>query len=171
MQSQSQQNRDLSRDADLQPQQDIDIIKVDIPEVPDLHIVEVVIDPTTANKADDLTNSDSNSEIRMRVAYLKRKKEKARLRAKLKHLEHKMARGFIDERHQINNNKHTCQLSLERSKHVRDPNIYLVLLQRKLTVFFTQVNNVFRQKPITYFTKIDKVLFAVNYLASIIRNK
>ena len=38
-------------------------------------------------------------------------------------------------------------------------------------MYFTQVNDVFRQKPITYFTKMDKMLFAANYLADIIRNE
>ena len=29
----------------------------------------------------------------------------------------------------------------------------------------------FRQKPVTYLTKMDKVLFAANYFADVIRNK
>lgn len=100
----------------MQLQQDIDAIEVDKPNISDPCVVEVVADPTTANEADDLTNSDSNSEMRTRVAYLKRKKEKARLRAKLERLKHKMADGFVDEPHQINSNKHAHQLSLKHSK-------------------------------------------------------
>ena len=93
-------------------------MEVDVPEVPDLHFIKVVADPTTVNKVDDLSNSDSDSEMRARVAYLKKKKENAKLRAKLKHLECEMAGGFIDKRHQIDSNKHACQLILECSKCV-----------------------------------------------------
>ena len=81
----------------LQPQQNVDAIEIDVPEVSDLCIIEVVADSTTANKADDLSNSDSDSEMRAYVVYLKRKKEKAKLKAKLKHLEHEMAAVFVDE--------------------------------------------------------------------------
>lgn len=109
--------------------------------------------------------------MRAHVDFLKKKKEKAKLKAKLKYLECKMATGFVDEQHQMDSNNHAYQLNLKRSKYVWDPNVYLALLQHKLTVYFTQVNNVFRQKPITYFTKMDKVLFAANYLAGFIKNE
>lgn len=170
-QLQPQQNRNLTGGVKLQPQQDVDAMKVDVFEVSNPHIVEVIADSTTANRADDLSDSDSDSEIRARVAYLKKKKEKAKLRAELEHLKCEMAGGFVDERHQIDSNKHAYQLSLKCSKRVQDSDIYLALLQCKLIVYLSQVNNVFRQKPITYLIKMDKVLFAANYLAGIIRNK
>lgn len=102
---------------------------------------------------------------------MRKQKKKAQLRAKFECLEHKKADGFIDEKYQMNGNKYAYQLSLECSKCIQDPDIYLALLQCKLTVYLLQVDNVFRQKPITYFTKIDKILFAVNYFAGIIKNK
>ena len=71
----------------------------------------------------------------------------------------------------MDGDEHACQLSLERSKCVQDPNIYSALLQRKLTVYLSQVNNIFRQKPIIYLTRMDKMLFAANYLAGIKKNE
>ena len=71
----------------------------------------------------------------------------------------------------MGSDKHACQLSLECSKHVRDLDVYSALSQRKLTVYLIQVNNVFRQKSVTYFTNLDKVLFAANYFAGTIKNK
>ena len=38
-------------------------------------------------------------------------------------------------------------------------------------MYLLQVDDVFRQKPITYLTEMDKVLFAANYLAGIIKNE
>ena len=122
-QSQPQQNRNLSGGAQLQPQQDVNAIEVDVPEVSDRRIIEVVVDPTTANMADNLSNSDFDSEMGAHVTYLKKKKEKTKLKAKLERLEYKMAVGFVDEQHQMDNNNYVCQLSLECSKCIRDPNI------------------------------------------------
>ena len=170
-QLQPQQNRGLIGDANLQPQRDIDAIEVDPPEVPDPRIVEVVADQTIANKADDLSNSVSDSEIRTCIAVLRKQKERAELKAKLERLKRKNTGGFVGKQHQMNSNNHSCQLSLERSKRIQDPNVYSALSQRKLTMYLSQVNDVFRQKPITYLTKMDKVLFAANYLAGVIRNK
>ena len=76
-QLQPQQNRGLTGGMQLQSQQDINAIEVNVPKVPDLHIVEVVADSTTTNRADNLSNSDSDSEMRAHVAYLKKKKKKS----------------------------------------------------------------------------------------------
>lgn len=70
-----QLNKNLTGNAQLQPQQNLDTMKVDKLEVPDLRIVEVVADPTTANKADNLSDFNSDSEMRAHVAYLKKKKK------------------------------------------------------------------------------------------------
>ena len=75
-QLQPQQNRGLSEGVQLQPQQDIDTMGVDIPEVFDPYIVEVAADFISVNRADDLTNSDSDSEMRVRIIYLKKKGRK-----------------------------------------------------------------------------------------------
>ena len=74
-------------------------MEVDIPKVSDPRIVEVVADQTTSNKIDNLSDSDSNSEIRARVVILRKQKEKSQLRAELEHLERKKVGGFVDERH------------------------------------------------------------------------
>ena len=121
------QNKNLPGGAESLPQHDVDTIEVDPPKVPDSRIVEVIADQTTANRANDLSNSISNSEIRAHVAVLRKQKEKAELKAKLEYLKRKKAGGFVGERNQMDGNKHVCQLSLERSKHVQDPNVYLVL--------------------------------------------
>ena len=155
----------------MQPQWDVDAMEVDPPEVSDPCIVEVVADQTTANRADNLSDSVSDSEVRGRVAILRKQKKKTQLRAKLEHLERKKAGRFVDKRHQIDGNEHACQLSLKHSKCIQDPNVYLTSSQRKLTVYLSQVDNIFRQKPITYFTKMNKVLFAANYLAGVIKNE
>lgn len=51
---------------------------------------------------------------------------------------------------------------------MRKPDIYKNTLQRALVTFLAQVDNVFCQKPITYSTKKNKVLYAVNYIAGTI---
>ena len=56
----------------MQPQHDVDVMKVDPPKILDLCVVEVVTDQTTANRVDDLSNSISDSEIRARVAVLRK---------------------------------------------------------------------------------------------------
>ena len=83
----------------MQSQRDVDAIEVDPSEVPDPCVVEVVADQTTANRADDLSNSVSDSEIKVRVAVLRKQKERAELRAKLKRLERKKAGEFVNEWH------------------------------------------------------------------------
>ena len=67
--------------------------------------------------------------MRAHIAYLKKKKEKSKLKAKLKYLEYEIAAGFVDEWHQINNDNYACQLSLECSKYIWDLDVYLALLQ------------------------------------------
>ena len=93
-------------------------MEIDSSEVPDLRVVEVIADQTTTNRADDLSDSISDSEIRARVAVLRKQKERTELRAELERLERKKAGGFVGEQHQMNSNNHACQLSLERSKRV-----------------------------------------------------
>ena len=93
-------------------------MEVDLPEVSDPCVVEVVVDQTTTNRADNLFNSDFNSEIRMRIVILRKQKKKAQLKAKFEHLKREKTGGFVDERYQIDGNKHAHQLSLERSKCV-----------------------------------------------------
>ena len=99
VQSQPQQNRSLTGGANSQPQQDVDVMEVDPPEISDPRIVEVVADRTTADRADNLSNSVSDSELRAHVAVLRKQKERAQLRAKLERLEREKADGFVDERH------------------------------------------------------------------------
>ena len=171
MQSWPHQNKDLSGDAELLLQHDVDAIEVDPLEVPDPCVIKVVADQTIANKADNLSDSISNSEIRASVVVLKKQKETAELKAKIESLKREKADGFVGEQNQMGSNEHTCQLSLECSKHVQDPNVYSALSQRKLTMYLIQVNDLFRQKSVTYLTKLDKVLFAANYLAGTIKNK
>ena len=118
-----------------------------------------------------MSNSVSDSDIKTHVAVLRKQKEKAELKAELERLERKKTGGFVGKRNQMGSNKHTCQLSLECSKCVWDPDVYSALSQHKSTVYLTQVNNVFRQKSVTYLTNLDKVLFAANYLAGTIRNE
>ena len=118
-----------------------------------------------------MSDSVSDSEIRARVTVLRKQKERAELRAKLEHLEREKAGGFVGKRHQIGSNEHARQLSLERSKRVQDSDVYSALSQHKLTVYLTQVNDVFRQKPVIYLINLDKILFAANYLTGTIRNE
>lgn len=155
--------------AQSRPQRDVDAMEVDVPEVPDPRIVEINADPKSTNRVDGSSDSDSDSEMRARVAYLEKKREKAKLKARLERLEREMAAGFVDERQQMDDDEHARQLSLERSKRVRDPDVYTATSQRQLTTYLTQVNDVFRQKPITYLTDMDKVLFAANFLGGVIR--
>lgn len=161
----------MLKGTELLLQHDIDAMKVDPLEVLDPRVVKVIADQTTVNKADDLSNSISNSKIRAYIAVLRKQKEKAELKAKLERLECKKADKFVGKRHQINSDDHTYQLSLEHSKCIQDPDVYLALLQYKLTIFLSQINNVFKQKLITYLTKMDKILFTAKYLAGVIRNK
>ena len=93
-------------------------MEVDPPEIPDPGIVEVIANQTTANKADDLSDSISDLEIRTRVAILRKQKEMAELKAELERLECKKTGGFVDEYNQISSDEHACQLSLECSKRV-----------------------------------------------------
>ena len=117
-QLQPQQNKGLTEGANLQPQRDVDAMEVDPPEVPDPRIIEVVADQTTANRADDLSDSIFDSEVRARVAVLRKQKERAELRAELEYLERKKAGGFVGKQNQMGSNEHTHQLSLECSKRV-----------------------------------------------------
>ena len=66
-------------------------------EIPDPYVIDVVADQTTANKADDLSDSISDSEIKAHVAVLRKQKEKAELKAKLERLERKKAGEFVGE--------------------------------------------------------------------------
>lgn len=91
--------KDPAGGAQLQFQQNIDTIKVNVPEILDSHIVEVNADLTLANKANDLLDSDSDSEMRVCVAYLKKKRKKAKLKAKFEQLEQEIAAGFLDKHH------------------------------------------------------------------------
>ena len=92
------QNKDLPRGAELPSQRNIDAMEVDPPEIPDPHIIDVVADQTTANKANDLSNSISDSEIRTRIAVLRKQKKRAELKVKLEHLECEKAGRFVDKR-------------------------------------------------------------------------
>ena len=127
VQLQPQQNKSLIEGANLQLQLDVNVIEVDLSKVSDPHIVEVVADQTTVDRADNLSDSISNSEVRACVAVLRKQKEKAQLKAELERLKCEKAGGFVDERHQIDGNEYVCQLSLEHLKHVQDPNIYSAL--------------------------------------------
>ena len=115
-QSQPYQNKNLSGGMQLLPQRDVNAIEVDLSEVSDPRIVKVVADQATANRADNLFNFISDSEIRVRVIVLRKQKEKAELKAKLEHLERKKTGGFIGKQNQISSDEHACQLILERSK-------------------------------------------------------
>ena len=127
MQLQPQQNRGLTRGANLQLQQNVDAMEVDPPKIPNPCIVEVVADQITANKADDLSDSVSDSEIKTHVTVLRKQKKRAELKVELEHLKRKKAGGFVSERNQMGSNKHACQLSLKHLKCVWDPNVYLAL--------------------------------------------
>ena len=89
------QNRDLSGGTQLLLQRNIDAMEVDPLEVPDSHVVEVVADQTIANRADDLSNFISDSEIRACIAVLKKQKKRTELKTELERLEHKKTGGFV----------------------------------------------------------------------------
>lgn len=118
MQLQPQQNRGLTRGANLQLQQNVDVMEVDPPKIPNPHIVEVVANQITTKKADDLSDSVSDSEIKTHVTVLRKQKKRAELKVELEHLERKKAGRFVSERNQMGSNKHTCQLSLKHLKCV-----------------------------------------------------
>ena len=123
-QLQPQQNRDLLGGTESLPQCDVNAMEVDLSEVLDLCILDVVADQTTANRTDNLSDSISDSEIKVCVAVLKKQKERAELKVKLERLKRKKIGRFVGKQNQMGSNKHACQLSLERSKRVWDLNVY-----------------------------------------------
>ena len=55
-------------------------------------------------------------------------------------------------------------MTLKQAKKVRDPDVYSGESQRVLDDYLDQVALVFRTKPLTYASEMDKCLYAANYL-------
>ena len=100
------------------------------------------------------------------IAALTAEKKMAQNQQRLLRLREQKTRGFCLEL-DTGSDEFKQALALERAKNVRDPDVYSKQSQCHLVTFFKQLALVFRAKPLTYYTHVNKCVYAATFLRGI----